>query len=121
MATQPADVIAFTGGTDRVVVIEVKTTRQPQWVVGGRVPSKSEKPWVFVHLPGNSEEPPRFFVLTQSQLHGILAPSEADYFRRYRERHGVEYGEKTGVVNIRREQLTAYENKWGTIIDQLQT
>ena len=116
-----ADVIAFTGSSDRVVVVEVKTTRQPQWVVGGRVPAKSEKRWVFVHLPENSEEPPRFFVLTQSQLHAILAPLEAEYFRRYKEKHGVEYGEKPGVVNVSRKLLAAYENNWEAIIGQLQT
>jgi hypothetical protein len=76
-----ADVIAFTGSSDRVVAVEVKTTRQRQWVVGAHIPAKSEKPWVFVHLPENSEEPPRFFVLTQSQLHAILAPQEAEYYR----------------------------------------
>ncbi len=116
-----ADVIAFTGSSDRVVVVEVKTTRQLEWVVGGRVPAKSEKPWVFVHLPENSENPPIFFVLTQSELHAILAPSEAEYFRKYKEKHGVEYGEKPVVVTISRKLLADYENKWGAIIDQLQT
>ena len=117
-----ADVVAFTGGSDRVVVVEVKTTRQPQWVVGGRVPSnKSEKPWVFVYLPENSEESPKFFVLTQSQLHDILAPLEAAYFERYEERHGKKYGDKPGVVNVSRRSLSAYENKWEAIVVQLQT
>lgn len=116
-----ADVIAFTDSSDRVVVVEVKTTSQPQWVVGGRVPSKSEKPWVFVHLPEDTSEPPRFFVLTQSQLHAILAPLEAEYFTRYKQKHGVEYGEKPGVVNISRKLLAGYEKRWETIIGQLQT
>ena len=116
-----ADIIAFSEGSDRVVVVEVKTTRNPKWVVGNRVPSRSEKPWVFVHLPEKSEEPPRFFVLTQSQLHDILAPSEDAYFKSYKERHGVEYGEKRGVVNIHRNLLADYEEKWGAILSQLQT
>lgn len=116
-----ADVIAFTDTSDRVVVVDVKTTRQPRWVVGGRVPAKSVKPWVFVYLPENNEESPRFFVLTQSQLHAILSPLEVEYFRKYKEKHGVEYGEKPGVVNISRKLLENYENKWGAIIEQLQT
>jgi len=115
-----ADVVAFIGTSDRVVVVEVKTTRQPQWVVGGHVPAaESTKPWVFVHLPEKSEEPPRFFVLTQSQLHAILAPIEAEYFKRYKDRHRVEYGDKPGVVNIRRTLLAEYENRWAVIIEQL--
>jgi hypothetical protein len=116
-----ADVVAFMGTSDRVVVVEVKTTRQPQWVVGGRVPAESTKPWVFVHLPENNKEPPRFFVLTQSQLHAILAPLEAEYFKRYKDKHSVEYGDKPGVVNIRRNLLAEYENRWAVIIGQLQT
>lgn len=116
-----ADVVAFTGGSDRVVVVEVKTTWQPQWVVGGRAPSKSEKPWVFVYLPGNSEESPKFFVLTQFQLHDILAPLEAAYFERYEEKHGKKYGDKPGVVNVSRRSLAAYENKREAIVVQLQT
>jgi hypothetical protein len=39
---------------------------------------------------------PRFFVLTQSQLHAILAPIEAAYFKRYKDRNSVEYGNKPG-------------------------
>jgi hypothetical protein len=115
-----ADVVVFTEGSDRVVVVEVKTTRQPEWVVGGRTPAKSEKPWVFVHLPKESEEPPKFFVLTQSKLHEILAPLDEEFNRKYKEKHGVEWGDKPGVVNISRKQLAGYENKWGAIIDQLQ-
>jgi hypothetical protein len=115
-----ADVVVFTEGSDRVVVVVVKTTRQPEWVVGGRTPAKSEKPWVFVHLPKESEEPPKFFVLTQSKLHEILAPLDEEFNRKYKEKHGVEWGDKPGVVNISRKQLAGYENKWGAIIDQLQ-
>lgn len=114
-----ADVVAFTNNSDRVAVIEVKTTRQPQWVVGSRVPAQSQKPWVFVYLPEQSEEPPRFFVLTQTQLHEILTPLEAEYERRYKEKHGVEYGDKPGVVNISRKLLENYENNWQAIVDQL--
>ena len=113
-----ADVIAFTGTSDRVVVVEVKTTRKPQWVVGKSVPIGSKKPWVFVYLPENIKEPPRFFVLTQSQLHAILSPLEKEYFQRYKEKHGIEYGDKPGVVNISRKLIEGYENKWGAIIEQ---
>jgi hypothetical protein len=116
-----ADVVAFIEASDRVILVEVKTTRKPQWTFSGRISTKSEKPWVFVHLPENSEKPPRFFVLTQSQLHAILAPLDAEYCRRYIEKHGVEYGDKPWVVNISLKLLADHENKWGAIIEQLQT
>ena len=116
-----ADVIAFTSTSDRVVVIEVKTTSRLQWVVGGRVPEESKKPWVFVHLPENKTEEAKYFILSQCQLHKIIAPIEAEYFRKYKEKHGIEYGEKAGVVNISRKLLAEYEDEWETIIDQLQT
>jgi len=116
-----ADVLAFSEVSDRAIVIEVKTTRQPQWVVGGRVPQKSSKPWVFVQLPEAPIEPPRFFILTQAQLHEILAPIEAEYERKYKEKHGVEYGDRPGVVNISRKLLAPYENNWSAVLEQLQT
>jgi hypothetical protein len=53
-------------------------------------------------------------------LHAILAPLDDEYFRKYKEKHGVEYGDKPGVVNISRKLLAGYENNWGAIIDQLQ-
>ncbi len=112
-----ADVVAFGGISDRAVVIEVKTTGQPEWVVGGRVPPPAEKPWVFVYLPTKSEEAPRFFILTQSQLYEILTPIDAEYARKYKEKHGVEYGDKPGVVNIAHK----FENNWSAILAQLRT
>jgi hypothetical protein len=46
-----ADVVAFSLSGEKAVVIEVKSTSSPKWVVGGTIPSASEKPWVFVYLP----------------------------------------------------------------------
>jgi len=114
-----ADVIAFTKDSDRVVVIEVKTTQNPKWVVGGRIPEKSNKPWVFVSLNEDTEVSPEFFILTQEELHLLLAPLEKEYFRKYLEKHGVEYGDKPGVVNISRSMLEPYKNCWSVIKDQL--
>lgn len=116
-----ADVVAFAEGSDRSVVIEVKTTKQPRWVVGGRVPAPSKKPWVFVHLPEDNSDAPRFYVLTQEELHEILAPIDAEYDRKYKEKHGVEYGDKAGVVNVTRKQLEPFQNKWEAILKQVRT
>lgn len=116
-----ADVVAFIEGSDRVVVVEVKTTKQPEWTFSGRISTKSEKPWVFVQLPENSNEPPKFFVLTQSELHAILAPLDEEYCIKYKEKHGREYGDKPWMVNISLKLLEGKENKWGVIIEQLRT
>lgn len=116
-----ADVVAFAEGSDRSVVIEVKTTKKQRWVVGGRVPAPSMKPWVFVHLPAKANDAPTFYALTQEKLHEILAPIEAEYERKYKEKHGVEYGDKAGVVNVTRAQLEPFENNWEAILNQVRS
>jgi hypothetical protein len=50
-----------------------------------------------------------------------LAPIDAAYERRYKEKHGVEWGDKAGVVNVTRNQLLPFENNWDAIIGQLPT
>lgn len=114
-----ADVIVFREGSDRVVVVEVKTTRQPMWTFNGRITANSEKPWVFVHLPETNEEPPRYFVLTQTNLHAILAPLDEEWCIKYEKKHGVEFAEKIWMVNVNLEWLLGLENKWGVISNQL--
>lgn len=114
-----ADVVAFSENSDRSVVIEVKTTKQPRWVVGGHVPAPSQKPWVFVHLPEDNNEAPMFYVLAQKSLYEILAPIDAEYERKYKEKHGVEYGNKAGVVNVTRKQLEPFKNNWEIIREQV--
>lgn len=77
------------------------------------------RPWVFVHLPEESTLPPWCFVLTQTQLHEILAPREAAYLERYKLKQGKDYGDKAGVVNVGRAQLEQFENNWFAITSQL--
>ena len=116
-----ADVIAFSEFSDRVVVVEVKTTRQPEWTFSGRITTRSDKPWVFAYLPEKNEDPPRFFVLTQSDLYAILDPLDEEYCRKYKEKHGYEFGDRIWIVNIDKVLLKDHENKWGAIKEQLQT
>jgi hypothetical protein len=116
-----ADVVAFSPSGERAVVIEVKSTSQPEWVVGGVVPAASSKPWVFVYIPTEQTEAPCYYVLTQAQLYSILAPIDAEYSRKFKEKHGVEYGDRRGVVNLTRKQAELYLNKWETITGQLST
>ncbi len=116
-----ADVVAFSSSSERAVLIEVKSTSKPKWVVGGRVPHPADKPWVFVLIPELNDAPPRFFILTQTELHNILAPLDAAYDQRYKEKHGVEYGDRPGVINLTRSQAEPFENNWEKIVSQLKT
>jgi hypothetical protein len=110
------DVVAFSDESTRAVVIEVKSTGQPDWIVGNKTPEPSVKPWVFVHIPLDANASPEFYVLTQSQIHELLAPSDAEYYRRYRERHGRE-STGIGVVTLSRKQAAPFKGCWQTIID----
>ena len=118
-----ADVVTFSEYSDRAVVIEVKTTQRYQWVVGGKVPDKSNKPWVFVHLPISVNEPPSFYIIKQTDLHEIIAPLSQKYRQNFFEKHGQEYGERPGVINISRVLLESNKCKdnWNVILDQLQS
>ena len=116
-----ADVVAVSRSVGRAVAIEVKTSSRSRWPVGSRVPPASPQPWVFVHFPIEPTEPPEFFVLLQSQLHAILAPAEAQYFARFKEKHGKEYGEKTpGVVSATKAELSSFKDNWQCILSCLE-
>lgn len=115
-----ADVVAFSSGS-LAVAIEVKSTPGQRWVVGGWVPQPSSAPWVFVHVPANSLAPPSFYVLSQKELYDILIPIDATYRRSYLAKHGKEYGDRRGVVNLSREEAEPFKDRWGTIIDLLKT
>lgn len=115
-----ADVVAVNRESGRAVTIEVKSTNKKRWPVGNRVPSPSQQPWVFVRIPDNISEPPEFFVLLQKELHEILAPVEADYWARYKIKHGRAYGESTpGVAAAKLVQLVPFKDNWNAILTLL--
>ena len=114
-----ADVVAFSISGDKAVVVEVKSTSQPKWVVGGTLPLASSKPWVFVHLPIDPTDPPEYYIILQSELHDILTPIEEDYYRKFKEKHGIDFGDRKGVVNFTRKQAEPFKNQWAKIIRQL--
>jgi hypothetical protein len=111
-----SDVVAFCGSGDRAVVIEVKSTTKDGWIVGGHVPAPAGRPWVFVHLDADSSRPPRFFVLTQSELNAILKPLDTKYRANYLAKHGTEYGDKPGVVTLSLKEAESHAGKWEKII-----
>lgn len=114
-----ADVVAFSPLGNKAVVIEVKSTSKLKWVVGGRAPLASSKPWVFVYLPNDPTEAPSYYVALQSELHNILAPLDEEYYRKFKEKHGEDYGDRPGVANFTRSQAEPFKDAWGKIIDQL--
>lgn len=116
-----ADVVAFSASGEKAVVIEVKSTCQSRWVVGGSVPVSSSKPWVFVHMPTDTALSPAYYVALQSELHDLLAPIGVDYRRRFKEKHGVEYGDRRGVENLTQQQAAPFKNAWVKILEQLST
>ena len=114
-----ADVVAVSAGS-RAVAIEVKSTRKRVWVVGAVVPEPCKAPWVFVHVPTTDDQPPAFFVLSQAQLYEILHPIDVEYRRAYLAKHGEEYGNRRGVVNLSRQQAGPFQDRWETIIGLLE-
>ncbi len=114
-----ADVVAFNDSGDKVTVVEVKTTGQKQWVVGSRTPETSDKIWVFVHIPKEAAQSPTYFVLTQTEIHDILTPLDVEYNRKYREKHGEDYGDKPGICNLSLKQAEDHCEAWHKIIDRL--
>lgn len=109
-----ADVVAFSPDGERAVVIEVKSTAQAKWIVGGTVPPPTGQPWVFVHVPSDEAVSPEFFVILQTDLHRILNQVDVAYRARYREKHGSEFT-GAGVLSLTREQALPYKDAWGSV------
>lgn len=106
----------FGESSSRTVAVEVKATGQPQWVVGGRTPEASDKPWVFVRLPADSQSAAGVLRANAERLHDLLAPIDVAYYRRYRERYGRESTD-IGVVTLTYEQAAPHRGKWEKITE----
>ena len=116
-----ADVIAFDSNSEKATVIEVKTSTKGHWPIGARVPEPSNKLWVFVNLPESIEETPEFYILTQEEIHNELKPDVDAYLKRYKEKHGVEYGNKPDVTSMKLKYAENYKNRWSTITSAIST
>ncbi|MBX7184812.1 MAG: hypothetical protein K1Y01_06650 [Vicinamibacteria bacterium] len=108
-----ADVLAARG--DRATNLEVKTTSEGKWVLGGRLPESSRSLWVLVYLPAAEAEAPEYFVLTGAELRQIVLPQHDAYNERYRQKHGKDYS-AAGVVSVRRELVgSQHKGAWGKV------
>ena len=97
-----ADVVAVNGS--RATSLEVKTTSEQKWVLGGTVPEDTPSIWVLVHLPSDDTRPPEYFVFTSSELRKLVLPQHELYNARYRQTHGKEYSGR-GVVSVQRKLI----------------
>lgn len=112
-----ADVIAVSG--ESALSIEVKTTSESRWVLGGQIPKADSSIWVLVHLPANLKESPEFFILSGKELHSIILPEHEAYLSRYREKHGKEFTGR-GVVSVKRKLIDDnYIGAWNKISERL--
>jgi hypothetical protein len=112
------DVVAFSASGTVATVLEVKSTSERCWVVGNSVPEPSPLLWVFVHLPHDQADPPRYFVFTAEELHGVLMPNHRRYLRNYRKKHGKKF-KGPGVIRLELEAAEPYENKWQEILHRI--
>jgi hypothetical protein len=104
-----ADIVAFSPERKKCEVIEVKTTEQSKWVVGGKMPIDPDLIWIFVLL--SEENSPRYFIMSGADLFSILEPENIAYRKRYFEKHGVEYNKK-GVVSLKQKLALPFEDNW---------
>ena len=113
-----ADVVAVCGSV--AVTIEVKSTSEPKWVLGGSVPEEVGNYWALVHLPADVSLSPEYYILSSAELRSLVLPAHREYLAAYRERHGKEFSGK-GVVSVRRAQVLPFRNSWQKIITAVGT
>jgi hypothetical protein len=109
-----ADVVAVKGRS--ACPIEVKTTKDSKWVIGGSVPEQDDSIWVLVYLP-HEEQPAEFFVLKGSELHTILKPIKDAWEKKCQERHGRSM---PAVYSVSRDQIKTQKGAWQKILTALQ-
>lgn len=112
------DVLAISthfGAESRALLIEVKTSHSGRWPVGNRVPEPSEKIWVFVELPLDSNMPPNFYVMSQREVYDALKDEEEKYFASFQDRHGMDYGNRKGVAAMKKKFAVQHLNQWAKI------
>lgn len=112
-----ADVVAFNQG--RSALLEVKTTSETKWVLGGTLPQESIGLWVLVFLPPDVAMAPQYFILTSTDLRQAVLPRHDAYMASYLAKHGKQYA-GTGVVTILRKEVDdQHLNAWGKVVQAL--
>lgn len=112
-----ADVVAMDQSATRVVVVEVKSSPQQEWIVGSEPPVPSAQPWVFAHVAADNL-PPRYFIFTAVEPSAILLPGHEAYRERYQNNHGKPFTGR-GVLKFKLSEALDGENSWHKIIRQV--
>ncbi|MSQ06666.1 MAG: hypothetical protein EXR54_00745 [Dehalococcoidia bacterium] len=110
-----ADVVVLSASRVSAVVLEVNSTTAKKWVVGNRIPEPSDQLWVFVKIPEDKKESPRYFILTSRELHGILMPYHLKYQCKYRQKYGHE-STATAVVSLPLKDASSHEARWDKVL-----
>ena len=104
-----ADVFALHEG--RSALLEVKSTSEAKWVLGGRLPEETVSLWVLVYLPADLKQAPEYFILSGAELRAAVAPRHEAYMGRYRAKHGKEFTAR-GVVSVFRKDVDGHRGAW---------
>ena len=116
-SAKKADVVVFQDG--RSVPLEVKTTSNARWVLGGQLPRTSERVWVLVFLPSDLTQGPEYHVLTGQELRAAVLPRHDAYMNRYLTKHGKKYSAR-GVVTVRRDEIHGkHAGAWDKVLHAL--
>ena len=119
--TARAAVLAFSAIGNRVVRVEVHSTKGNHWPVGGRgFNTVNTAIWVLVcHPPRNEhhqgQHAPRFFVLTGAEVSTAARANHETYSQKYQAKHGIPYPKTAGRHVVTRSQAAEYEGAWGKI------
>src|SRR5262245_40559465 len=111
-----ADVVAMHGRS--AIWLEVKTTRNKKWVLGGRIPDPDDSIWVLTHLPNDDAQSPEFFIVTGAELNSILTPRAEAYRAGFLARHGHAF-DGAGVVSVMRTEVQSHKAAWQKISEAL--
>jgi hypothetical protein len=112
-----ADVVAMKGRS--AIWLEVKTTRESKWVLGGSLPKADDTIWVLVHLPSDDARSPEFFIVTGAELHSVLKPRHDAYIKQFRDKHRREFDGR-GVYSVTRAEVEPHSAAWHKVVETLQ-
>ena len=90
-------------------MVDVKGLRSPNWWLIGRKPEPSEELfYILVYVPRNTEENPRFFIMTSSEVLEEIERHLEEIRARGREETELEYGFSWKTA-------FKYEDQWGKL------
>ena len=114
-----ADIVALASSGTSAVVLEVKTTSELKWIVGGNIPEPSAKLWVFVYLPQDNGSP-RYFILNAKEINDILTPLQQQYLTKYRTKNGRDRESSArNIFSLEQTNARIHEGKWEKILSEV--